>query len=291
MEILNQLEKERFESQIEDINRDLTNSLELLKDILIASNSLDQGNYKHYFVAIIGRFRLNIESILGLLPIFKNDHRHKFSIGLIARCICSDVLTVMYLMTFIDRDDPEQKTLRNELEIIGTETYKSLKEIAEVELKKAALTGNAEDLQVLIESSEKLDKEHAHLLNDNGKIKKRKEFRATSNPLIINGLDGDASGLLTEKQKLLRAIDQGAYFPEDTFVIFKYYSNYHHYTIKSNELIFQKPFFDTHFLVKTHKLLLLATGEIIGRLGFPIDLKSRLDQILNNIDINNFPVS
>ncbi|MBY0425547.1 MAG: hypothetical protein K2Q22_07925, partial [Cytophagales bacterium] len=105
MEKLNHKEAELFQEQIQTLSTLLNETLEFLKENLVSFNNQKLSDYKAYFLMIIGKFRMNTESLIGLLPFFKQDHRHKLSLALILRCICSDILTALYLLSFIDNND------------------------------------------------------------------------------------------------------------------------------------------------------------------------------------------
>jgi hypothetical protein len=302
MIFLNKEENEKFGSQIDGLGKMLKESLVFLKDNLIAFNGIEFHEYQQYFLSIVGRFQLNIESLIPLVALFKEDHRHKFPVALISRCICSDILTALYLKTFIDYADPKQQTLRNEIDIIGTENLRFLEEFQTELYNFAKVVAQSEKPDP---DFTKLDKDHKGLMewlkNQNPDyykynpkkgglaIKAREDFRVSSNQSMITNLK-NGNGFLSEKEKSIRIKEVGMVEFGYVFIAFKYYSQYHHYSIQNHILINQKPFIDTHFLFNTIDHMLVTTVEILRLLNSPN--KSFVDQfekIKSNIDLKDYP--
>ena len=125
--------QEVFFKDLEEINESLIKFIETSKINLISYNDIALKGHSKCFLDIVVRFRFNSESLLALLPIFKQDYRNKISINLILRAICSDMLTGMYLVTFIDNKDSERTSLGNELTAISSEFALSAIDILTIE--------------------------------------------------------------------------------------------------------------------------------------------------------------
>ncbi len=246
-------EKEKFIREIEDLREILTNTLNFAKNWLVKFNGVELKNYSANFIDIFARIRYNIEGLLNLLDSFANDYRLKACINLILRSICSDILTALYLRTFYDKNDPENNAVKNELEIISSEYLHSAKQIGE-EIHKLL------DLP-LDKSKIWFENFASELLNEKGQIKGRAELRTSTNVSIKEGLK-DSGNFLTENEKFKRIEARGFSSFRAVFVAFKYYSQFQHFTTRSNDFIKSKPFLDIFLMALTldHTL---QTFEII----------------------------
>lgn len=192
---------------------------------------------------------------------FKEDYRLKVCVNLLLRSICSDVLTAIYLLTFYDKDDPENISLKNELDIISTEYLRSVKKIIEEDHELMTLL-SIEPTTSIEEKRKWYNSVSENLSNEDGKLKTKNQIRLTTNDEIKEGLK--TGGLfISEDEKYQRIKDKGFTQFGFAFTIFKYYSQFQHFTLSSRDLIEHEPFHDTFFMSLTIDQMLMTIDLIL----------------------------
>ncbi|MGZ3857696.1 MAG: hypothetical protein ACXVKO_15670 [Bacteriovorax sp.] len=280
---LSQEEQERFLKETELLKKSLEGILEFSKSNLLFFNGVQTENFSYYFLEIFVRFRLNCEGLLTLVPSFQEDYRLKVCTNLLLRSICSDVLTAIYLLTFYDKDDAENISLRNELDVISAEYLRSAKKIIEEDDVLLSIH-EIETPYSIEEKREWFTNVAASLLTEEGNIKSRGQIRLTTKEEIKEGLK-PSGGFITEDEKFQRIKVKGLSQFGFSFTIFKYYSQFQHFSLVSRKLIENKPFYDTFLMAFTIDQMLMTIDLILQtaqspNLNFGEEIKNLRDNLI-----------
>ena len=283
--LLTEQEKVRFYKEIETLKQSLENILEFSASNLILFNGRQTENFSSYFLDIFARFRYNCEGLINLLNAFKEDYRLKICVNLLLRSICSDVLTAIYLLTFYDKDDLENKSLKNELDIISTEFLRSMKKTM-VEDHELLKIHNISQSLSIEEKRESFNNVAKKLLNEEGEIKSRSQLRLTTKEEIKDGLKTNGP-FITEEEKYIRIKNKGFAQFGFSFTVFKYYSQFQHFNLVSKELIENKPFHDTFLMAFTIDQMLMTMDLILqvaksSNSNFREEIKILRDNLVEN---------
>ena len=199
----------------------------------------DYNQQKNIARDFIIRHSVNAGALIQLLPFLKVNKAHKLPVHLILRTIISDVLISSALFTFVSNEN-NNEALENELNILRSQFIKAFLKIEEVE-KKFAANNN---LTMNIDVSEILRAKYASLFTGN-KVKSVKELRTKESLKFFSSeSEMDAFKWQQEEQKLSR-------FKHDDYVrafaIFKYYSQYQHYSPLASEVLELEGIIDRDF--------------------------------------------
>lgn len=275
---LTEKEKEQFASEVDGLSDILFRTLDFLKINLVLFNKRQTENFSHYFLDILARFRYNIEGLSTLLDSFHNDYRLKCCINLLLRSICSDSLTALYLLTFYDKSDTDNISVKNELDLISSEYLHFVKQTLE-EDHQLLENWKIQPLETIDEKRNWFANLAPELIDSDGKIKKRSQIRSTTSSKIKGELKLNGS-FLTENEKYQRIKENGFADYGFIFIAFKYYSQFQHFTLMSKKYIENKPFTDTYYMALTIDHMLMVTDIIlqISRTPNP-DFRSELNGI------------
>lgn len=217
-------------------------ALDYLIDYLLASNGQKQLEHCECFLQLLAKIRFNIEAANTLLPMLYDDYRFKTSINVIYRTIIDDVINSYYLFGTINLKDKQQQALYNELNILHKEFLISsvtgidsdrefekfingLKEVdsgADIDVKAEFMVANPE------------------LFNENGNWKKNSDIRLTTLPYFINLFDqtnDSPKAFISESKKLEFIKKRGILTHHNITAIFKYLSQYQHFSPKAHDLL------------------------------------------------------
>ncbi|MBY0427168.1 MAG: hypothetical protein K2Q22_16155, partial [Cytophagales bacterium] len=126
-------------------------------------------------------------------------------------------------------------------------------------------------------------------VNGDYTLKSKKDFRITSNKNFISNLS-NKGGFITEIEKSNRIKELNIMTYGYIYQIFKYYSQYHHYSIQTENLINNKPFLDTHFFIVVYDGMLSLTVDLLRFINSPNQsIENEITQIKSKIDLNKFP--
>jgi hypothetical protein len=258
---LTQKERDKFKKDIEGLKEILAGILLFSKDNLVKFNGRRTENYTAYFLNIFTRFRINTEGLLNLMDPFYKDYRLKICTNLLLRSICSDILTALYLLTFYDKDDKDNISLKNELNLISSEYLRYVKRTMEEDHDLL--------LQLKIPSPQTIEEKRnwinsiAHdILDEKGNIKSRDQIRATTKPDIKKELKNNGT-FLTEEEKFQRIKNKGFADYRFVFIAFKYYSQFQHFTLMSKKYYEFPPSIDTYYMALTLDHMLMVSDIIL----------------------------
>lgn len=258
---LTQKERERFKKEIEGFKEILSDFLVFAKRNLVSFNGQKTENYTAYFLDIFTRFRLNSEGLYNLLDPFYKDYRLKICINLLLRSICSDILTSLYLLSFYDKNDEDNISLKNELTLISSEYLRYVKRTME-EDHELLLQLKIPCPLTIEEKRNWINTIAPDLLDNKGNIKNRKQIRATTKPEIKEELK-DNGTFLTEEEKFQRIKLKGFANYRFVFIAFKYYSQFQHFTLMSKKYNEFPPFVDTYYMALTLDHMLMVSDIIL----------------------------
>lgn len=216
-------------------------TLNMLIDLLLATNGHEQSNHHEVFINLLAKIRLNLGSCVQIMPTLKDDYRFKVSTNLLYRSIVDDLINLYYLMGFVIPGNKEQVSLSNELSILHKEFLMSCEQIVKSEAGfKAYLTDTfkhkvaAKDVghQKAIANLRKANPEVFQLKEKRWKT--GKEIRQGSDP-YFNGKYPIDRGFISESQKI-KFIQQSGFQRHDALTyLFKYFSQHQHFSPKMHE--------------------------------------------------------
>ena len=254
-------EKNRFINEVNALQEALENILQFSKNNLVLFNGIDTENYSYHFLQIFIRFRVNCEGLINLMQAFIEDYRLKVCVNLLLRSICSDVLTTTYLLTFYDTNDPENISLKNELDVISVEYLRSVKKMLEEDHELSETLGIKTN-NTIEEKRDWFKNIASELLNEDDNLKSRNQLRSTTRKEIKIGLKTNGS-FISEDEKFQRIKEKGYSHFGCSFTNFKYYSQFQHFSPVSQKVIENKPFHDTFYMSQTLDQMLMTIDLIL----------------------------
>jgi hypothetical protein len=164
-------------------------------------------------------------------------------------------------LTFYDKKNNSLEGLKNELNIISAEYLHSVKKTLREDHDLLVKLGLEipEDFEKRQKWFENLATE---LLNENGKILKKKKLRETTPVHLKEGINNQGS-FLTESKKFDHIKEKGFADYGFIFVAFKYYSQFQHFNLMSKKLIEYKPLHDTFYMALTLYHMLMTTDLLL----------------------------
>ena len=217
-------------------------SLEYLIDYLISSNGQQQLEHCECFLQLLTKIRFNIEAVNKLLPLLYDDYRFKTSVNVIYRTIIDDVINSYYLFGTINLADAKQLALDNELNILHKEfLISSVTGInSDREFEKFVDGLKEIDSGPDIDVRNEFKIANPNLFNINGNWKKNSELRQSTLPYFIqlfNQTNDSPKAFISESKKIefIKAI--GVVTHDNITAIFKYLSQYQHFSPKVHDLL------------------------------------------------------
>lgn len=194
------------------------------------------------FFQLLAKIRFNLDAINHLLPLLYDDYRFKISVNLLYRAVVDDVVNSYYLFCTVALADPDQHALTNELAIFHKEFLLSsiIGINADREFEKM-VDGLKE-----IESTPDIDVEqefknaNPDLFNTDGTWKKNAEIRATTSPYftnLYNQNNGNPKSFISESKKIEFIKARGVTTHHNLEAMFKYLSQFQHYSPKAHDLL------------------------------------------------------
>ncbi len=279
---LSKEEQKQFRREVRELKEVLVSSIEFYKKNLLLFNGLETKNYTNCFLDILARIRYNLEGLSNLLSCFEEDYRLKISVSLLLRSICADQLTILYLLTFYDKEDESNIAVKNELDVISSEYLQYVKKTLREDHDLLVLLGFEKESAY----SEKViwfNKLAPELIKESGKIKTRTELRETTPNKIKEGLK-PYGNFLSENEKSNRIKEFGFAKFGFIFIAFKYYSQFQHFTTMSKKIIEYSPLYDTYYMALTLDHMLITTDIALKFVKSPnVDYGEEITIIRNKI--------
>lgn len=274
---------------IDEITKDL-DFLEKVQDkiynylsvVLRNANNLEQEPNFQCFINLLGKIRINLESINLLIPLLKKDVKFKISINILYRCIVDDIINLIYLFYFIDVTDKNQVSLENELNILHKEFLASI-----IEASKAKLVHDirfnilskeeSDDADIIIQS---LIKKYPSLLKEDGKGILPIKIRKTTNGNILKLIDlKTGNGFLTESTKLKFIEANNFDHYNQLKYLFKYFSQFQHYTPESITLIQRNLDNEIYNYANTIDEVIYVIELCVSLLNFEKSIKNQFEEL------------
>lgn len=186
---------------------------------------------------MLQRSRITIGGLSQILPLFAEHPSHKMSVFLLLRSQLSDILSFLTLMTFVDETDANQTAFKNEIDLLDLDFLKAMlklhdenERLRNIEGISQLLSSN-DDVRIEAIKTELLET-YSHLLNIEGKPKKIKDIRATTNDKFFAAdMDKKNTGLSNEVDKYERILKYNNYkIIAPIYSLFKYFSQFQHYS-------------------------------------------------------------
>lgn len=209
---------------------------------LVAVNGQTQLTNCSAFIQLLAKTRFNLDAANNLLRLLYDDYRFKTSVNVIYRAIVDDIINSYYLFGTVALADPEQHALGNELTIFHKEfILSSIKGInSEREFEKYIDELNEVESSPDIDVEDEFKRANADLFTAAGAWKKNSEIRANTSPYFIdlfNQTDGNGKGFISEAKKLEFIKARGVVTHSNIAAMFKYLSQFQHFSPKSHELL------------------------------------------------------
>lgn len=219
-----------------------THALDFQIKYLVAANEQVQLTNCSSFLQLLAKIRFNLEAVNNLLGLLYDDYRFKTSVNVIYRAIVDDIINSYYLFGTVALADPDQHALGNELTIFHKEfVLSSIKGInSEREFEKYIDELKEIESSLDIDIEDEFKKANPDLFTASGGWKKNSEIRATTSPFftgLFNQADGNSKGFITEAKKLEFIKARGVVTHSNIAAIFKYLSQFQHFSPKTHELL------------------------------------------------------
>jgi len=194
------------------------------------------------FIHLFAKIRFNLDAANQLLPLLYRDARFKTSVNLLYRTIVDDIINAYYLFCTVAMADPDQQALTNELAIFHKEFILSTIVGINADREFEKMIDELKE----VESTPDIDVEQAfktanpELFNQDGTWKKNTEIRATTSPYFINLFNqsnGSAKSFITESKKIEFIKARGITTHNNLEAMFKYLSQFQHYSPKAHDLL------------------------------------------------------
>ncbi len=181
------------------------------------------------FLDILQRIAFNLHGLANLFMEFRKYPEIKFSINLIFRGILSDVLTGLYLAKFAY----DQVSFENEVKMLDRDFAQFAKFMIENEIILTKPISKEESDDFISKYKAEYIKENADLFQDieTWKLKSPAEIRNTSNKSLYLNED-HFSRTLSDDIKYQLLLNSELHHLSLTFVLYRYFSQYHHYSHK-----------------------------------------------------------
>ncbi len=241
--------------------------LEFLIKYLVASNYQQQLSHCDSFLQLLAKMRFNLESANLLLPAMNDDYRFKTSINLLYRAIIDDVINSYYLFCTVALADLEQHALNNELSIFHKEfilsTIKGIN--ADREFEKFIDTIKNVQSTADIDVEEEFKTANPELLNTDRKWKKNKDIRASTHPDFLPLFNqGTSNTFISESKKLEFIKVRGVTTHHNLEAIFKYLSQYQHFSPKAHDLLNAHIEIDIEMYQRTLGELVMLLNQLLA---------------------------
>lgn len=249
--------------------------LDFFRDFLESCDGKEVPEHHEVFVHLLVKIRFNIEAGITLVPELKDDARKKISINLIYRSMIDDIVNVYYLLGFITKAADTQISLKNELDILHKEFLMSCEHIFEAEIGinnyiyslQGEEVPDPVDVKSVIQQM-RADNPEVYDL-EKGNYKNNKELRLLTmdqlKPFLKNT---NHVNFLSESQKIIfikaRGFERHVIYTH----LFKYFSQYQHYSPKMHQLNLSSALLDLRYYRWSILEALNAIGDVNIRLGF-----------------------
>lgn len=261
--------------------------LEFLKKFLISANGEEQIIGCESLLQLIAKVRFNLESINILFPLLYNDSRYKISINVLYRVIVDDIINVCYLFGLINKADDKQNALNNELSIFHKEYLKSTIKALEAsnDFENYLKSARNEKIEDLGNIEELIKKENPHLFNENGKWRTNSQIRKTTHIELIKLLNQGDSSFISESKKLEFIRKRNFQTVDVLTALFKYYSQYQHYSPKAYELMNAPTDYDIGTYQRTVSEIIMVLKHLFQCLNLKnkVALESECDLLIERI--------
>lgn len=213
--------------------------LEYIIDYLVSASETPQLSNCESFLQLIAKIRFNLESVNFLLPQMYEDYRFKTSINVLYRTIVDDMINCYYLFGTVNLADPEQNSLGNELLILHKEFIQgSIKGIAaDLEFSKFVNGLNGINNIKTGDIDADFKKANPELCNAKGDWKKNSEIRTSTHQFFKEKLGQGDTGFISEASKLKFLSARGVKTHTNMTALFKYFSQYQHFSPKAHDLL------------------------------------------------------
>jgi hypothetical protein len=262
-----------FNKDLDFIHDIQSRILDFAIKVLTSVQDVEQNKNFECFIGLLGKVRTNIESINSLFHLLRKDVKFKISINLLYRCIVDDIINFVYLLLFIDTNDINQISLGNELNVFHKEFLVSI-----MDATKAKLIHDNEFSILTVKESEDAGesilyviKNNPELIKENGKGAANAEIRKGTNHYFLEKLkkiNGSNNLFLTEATKLSYIESSNFEHYNQLKYLFKYFSQFQHYTPESINLIHKNMDTDIYNYVNTVEEVLYVIQVSLTILNF-----------------------
>jgi hypothetical protein len=283
---------QRLNKKLQDLQLWQNHTLEFLIEFLMASNDQSQLTHCEAFLHLLAKIRFNLESAGTLLPMMSGDYRFKTSVNLLYRSIIDDIINGYYLFGVVNTADAQQIALANELNILHKEYIQSMIKGVKADFEFEKFVDELNEKKVAIPPDVEKDFKDANpeLVDNTGAWKKNADIRTTSNIFFINMLNqGKNNSFISETKKLEFIKARGVPTYHNIEALFKYLSQYQHYSPKMHDFLNSHIEFDLAIYQRCLGELLMYLDQLLMfvELKNKPNIKNYWDQLAPNV-FNSF---
>jgi hypothetical protein len=282
----------RLERKLKTLHHWQQHTLEFLIEYLLASNEQQQLAHCESFLHLLAKIRFNLESAVVLLPLMSGDYRFKTSVNVLYRSVIDDIINAYYLFGVVNLADRQQVALANELNILHKEYIQSMIKGVNADFAFERFVDELKEqaASTLPDVEKDFKDANPELVDMNGAWKKNAEIRASSNQFFIDKLNqGKNNSFISESKKLEFLKARGITTYHNIEAIFKYLSQYQHYSPKMHDFLNTHIEFDLAIYQRCLGELLMLLDQLLQfiELKDKAAIKSYWDQLAPNV-FNSF---
>lgn len=262
---------EELEVQIENLINAQNVLLEYLIKYVLFTNQQQQIQYCECFIELLIKIRFNIEAALNLIPLLKEDYRFKTSVNVLYRSIIDDIINSNYLIKTVIISDSQQNTLYNELSIFHKEYSISTLNAMRSEISFSKRRHFSDIIPEIEDVNDQMSKANPEIFNSDGKPKKNSEIRISTDKSfteLIEQKENSFYSFISETTKLKFIEVKGCITFDNMNSIFKYFSQYQHFSPKMHEWLLTDVGLDLTFYIRCLEELMLLLKELFTILNF-----------------------
>jgi hypothetical protein len=213
----------------------------------------------------LDRSIMNITAIRELLPAYSSKSFMIFPIGLIMRSVCSDFVTLLYLLSFTKRGTEINATFETELDMLDRDLIKTYFEMKQIE---SELPNYVSILPIQAKGKQDIDDQLSQLrtgslkryFTANGKLKQSADIRIKADrSMYVNPDLTKPHSFMSDSYKWKQVSTDDTKKFIFAYYAYKTFSTFQHYSPVSYQLINgqQEAFLFSQFLVGVNSIFLM----------------------------------
>lgn len=198
------------------------------------------GTIKIVILDLMKRIHANLHVVKSILPEIANTRSLSVPLSVLIRTCLTDSLTGFYLLTF----SKDEKSFENELNMMALDYVKYLEKLTHLEPQFYNPDISPEELEeIIIKKLDEIVENYPEIVLRREKLKLIKktsaEIRSTSNEKIFPSKQKMSEPLsdLSKFERLFDYPDEGVQSISYLYPLFRFYSQFHHYSVSTRDLM------------------------------------------------------